>query len=181
MEELLRKALDKKLASLLSKYYKRNLISILNGFIDFLTEQELNGIISNLYRSIIEEFLNKFNSSGTYFMNKRRDLGVLFSSISKDIEQKLMIIKDTDTKKSRAKLHKIYEQKQIKPILEYLKVNHPNLHLCCLVTYGCFLRPHEEVRNLKLQDFKNNITQIHLSGDDNKGGRVRVVNIPSLC
>lgn len=179
VQELLRKALDKKLASPLSKYYKRNLISIHNGFIDFLSEQELRGVISNLKRSRIEEFLNKFNSSGTYYMNKRRDLGVLFSTISKDIEQKLMIVKDTDTKKSRAKLHKIYEQKQIKPILDYLKFNHPNLHLCCLITYGCFLRPHEEVRNLKLQDFKNNITQIHLSGSDNKGGRVRVVNIPS--
>lgn len=178
-EDLLKQALDKKLSSNLSKFYKRNLKSIFNHFTSFLSQEELNSTINNLSRKRIEEFLGNYNSSATYYMNKRRDLGVLFSVINKDLENKLTIIKDTDTRKSKARLHKIYESHQIKPILAYLKINHPNLHLCCLLCYGCFLRPHEEVRNLFYYHFKKGGTEIHLSGNENKGGRVRVVHIPN--
>lgn len=176
--ELLNLALDKKLGSNLSKFYKRNLKSIHKAFKEFLTPTELMEPISNLKRARLESFLSRYNSTGTYYMNKRRDLGVLFSTISRDIEQKLLIVKETDTKKSKAKLHKIYEQEQIRPILDYLQQNHPNLHLCCLLSYGCFLRPHQEVRNLCGHHFRKNVTEVHLAGTENKGGRVRVVYIP---
>jgi len=62
--------------------------------------------------------------------------------------------------------------------LDYSKVNHPNLHLCCLLSYACFLRPHQEIRNLYVHHFKKEFTEIHLSGNENKGGKVRVVYIP---
>jgi len=176
--ELLDTALIKKLDSNLSKFYKRNLKSIHRAFKAFLTPLELSQPISILKRTRIENFLSKYNSSGIYYMNKRRDLGVLFSVVSKEIEQKLLVVKETDTKKSKAKLHQIYELEQIKPVLDYLQQNHPNLHLCCLLSYGCFLRPHQEVRNLCGHHFKKNVTEIHLAGSENKGGRVRVVHIP---
>lgn len=178
-EELLDNALNRKLLTDLSKYYRRNLISIHKHFVGFLTREELEADITILKRARIEEFLEQFNSSGTYYMNKRRDLGVLFSTINKDLDHKLSIIKDTDTRRSTAKLHKIYEQDQIKPILQFLKINYPNLHLCCLLSYGCFLRPHKEVRNLYGYHFKKEYTEIHLAGSDNKGGRIRVVYIPN--
>lgn len=175
---LLKNALDKKLSSSLSKFYKRNLSSIYNHFTEFLSQDELDEEIIKLKVSRIDEFLARYNSSGTYYMNKRRDLGVLFASISKQIDQRLVLIKETERRRSKAKLHKVYEDDQIKPILNYLKRNHPNLHLCCLISYGCFLRPHQEVRNLRGYHFKNNFNEIHLSGDENKGGRVRVVFVP---
>ncbi|MES2447311.1 MAG: site-specific integrase [Bacteroidota bacterium] len=176
--QLLNEALEKKLSSNLSKFYKRNLNSIYNHFTAFLSTKELSSPIAELKRSRVEEFLTQFNSSGTYYMNKRRDLGVMFSSVSKQIEQKLMIVLNTDTVKSKAKLHKIYDKEQIKPILDHLKSTHPNLHLCCLLCYGCFLRPHEEIRNLCVYHFKNDFSEVHLSGNENKGGRVRVVFVP---
>jgi len=40
------------------------------------------------------------------------------------------------------------------------------------------LRPHEEIRLLTKNDFRNANTEIHLSGDDNKGGKVRIVHVP---
>lgn len=178
LQVLLKEALDKKLNANLNRFYKRNLTSIYNSFIDFLSPKEKDGDIANIKRARIEEFLSQFNSSGTYYMNKRRDLGVLFASVSKTLELKLSVVKDTDTRKSKASLHKIYETEQIKPILDFLKANHPNLYLCCLICYGCFLRPHEEVRNLYGYHFKKDLTEIHLAGHENKGGRVRVVYIP---
>jgi integrase len=50
--------------------------------------------------------------------------------------------------------------------------------LCCLITYGCFLRPHIEVRKLTAGHFKKDNSEIHLSGSENKGRKVRVVYVP---
>lgn len=171
-------ALEKKLSSNISKFYKRNLRYIHKHFIDFLSPEELNSDIDSLKVSRIEEFLKGFCTSGTYYMNKRRDLGVLFATASKQIEQKLSVVKETETKRSKAKLHRIYESDQIKPVLQFLKKHHPNLYICCLLSYGCFLRPHQEVRKLCGHHFKKDCTEIHLSGTENKGGKVRVVFIP---
>jgi integrase len=46
------------------------------------------------------------------------------------------------------------------------------------MTYGCFLRPHEEIRLLTKKHFKAGNSEIHLAGDENKGGKVRVVYVP---
>jgi integrase len=176
--ELLNNALERKLLSNLNKYYKKNLESIQKQFIKFLTLAELEGDIKDIKKHRIDLFLSGFSSSGTYYMNKRRDLGVLFSSVSKEIEYKLNVVKDTETRKAKAILHKIYSDEQIKGILTYLKQHHSKVYICCLLSYGCFLRPHREVRELCIRHFKNDLTEIHLAGYENKGGRVRVVYIP---
>jgi integrase len=77
-----------------------------------------------------------------------------------------------------AVLHATYSQTQLKEVLSFLQTVHENLYLCCLISYGCFLRPHIEVRNLKGSHFKADFTEIHLSGNENKSGRVRIVAIP---
>lgn len=177
-EVLLREALNKKLTADLSKFYKRNMRYIHDDFIAFLTVSELEAPIQELKTIRIEEFLSRYKSSGTYYMNKRRDLGVLFSAIGKRLDITLASVKKTDRMKSSATLHEIYTEDQLKEVLNFLKGFNSNLYLCCLITYGCFLRPHEEVRNLTVGHFKNKFTQIHLSGSENKGKRVRVVNVP---
>lgn len=64
-------ALNQKLSNNLSKFYKRNLKYMHDNFINFLTEEELKSDIRNIKRSRIQEFLNRYNSSGTYYMDKR--------------------------------------------------------------------------------------------------------------
>lgn len=171
-------ALNQKLSNNLSKFYKRNLKYMHDNFINFLTEEELKSDIRNIKRSRIQEFLNRYNSSGTYYMDKRRDLAVLFSQVSKDLENKMVIVKTTDKMRSKASLHKIYSQEQLRTVLQHLKTEHPNLYLCCLLSYGCFLRPHKEIRSLNRSHFKKDFTEIHLSGMENKSGRVRTVYMP---
>ncbi|MFC0515156.1 tyrosine-type recombinase/integrase [Mucilaginibacter angelicae] len=175
---LLFKAIRAKLQSDLSKKYKRNLKSIYRQFKKHMSTEELSGPITSISASRIDLFLNQFRSSGTYYMNKRRDLGVLFSAAGRIIDQPVETIQKSQKKKSKAVLHKAYEQEQLKPILSYLKANNPNLYICSLLTYGAWLRPHEEVRLLTVGNFKNNLSEVHLSGEENKGGRVRVVHIP---
>lgn len=176
--ELLKMAISKKLNQNLNKFYIRNLKWIYNAFIKYLDEDILNSPIENLNKSIIESFLSHFNSSATYYMNKRRDLGVLFSTINKFLDREVVTIKNTDAFKTKAVLHQIYEPKELKLVLDFLKINHPNLYLCAILCFGCFLRPHEEIRNLTTSDFKKNISEIHLSGNQNKGKRIRTVHIP---
>lgn len=177
-ETLLRDALQKKLDSDLSRTYKRNLRLIHNDFIAFLTPSELQSSIAEIPTIRVEKFLTKYKSSGTYYMNKRRDLGVLFSSVGRMIDQTLTSVKKTESRRVKARLHKAYDKEQLKPILGYLKEHHYNMYLCCLITYSCWLRPHEEVRMLSKEHFKNNNSEIHLSGDENKSLKVRVVYIP---
>ena len=176
--EYLKEAIDSKLRAKLNRRYKENLKAIYSQFTKFLTADELNSSIDKLEVLRIEEFLQQFNSSGTYYMNKRRDLGVLISSVNKRLKNKLTIVKETDRMKVKPTLHKIYQPDQLKDVLGYLKDNHPNLHLCCLICYGCFLRPHQEIRKLRVYHFKNDYTEIHLSGDENKGSKIRIVYVP---
>ena len=53
-----------------------------------------------------------------------------------------------------------------------------NLYLCCLLTYGCLLRPHREIRLLKWKDFSDDLSTISISGDRVKSKRNRIVPVP---
>ena len=177
-EEIFTIALNNKLETDISSEYKRNLRYIHADMMSFLTAAEKLAEVKQLKVSRIEAFLSRYNSSGTYYMNKRRDLGVLFSAISKLLQQPLLLVKNTSTRRTKGKLHKVYEPEQLKAVLGYLKEHHQHLYLCCLITFGCFLRPHKEVRKLTAGHFKKGITEIHLSGSENKGRKVRVVYVP---
>lgn len=171
-------ALDKKLTSDVSRHHKNNLRYVFNHFMRFLGEERQNTSIRELTTARIEEFLLQFNSSSTHYMNKRRDLNVLINLSGKLIDETLSAGRKTETRKIKATLHLAYEKEQLQPVLDFLKAHHTNLYRCCLMTYGCLLRPHEEIRLLTKRHFKAGNTEIHLSGSENKGGRVRVVYVP---
>jgi integrase len=175
---LFRQALDKKLTSDISRQHKNNLRHTYNHFMDFLGPEGRNLSLKKLKTSQIEEFLNRYNSSATNYMNKRRDLNVLFNMACKATDETLLTLKKTDVRRIKATLHLAYEKEQLQSVFDFLKANHTNLYRCCLMTYGCLLRPHEEIRLLTKKHFKKNNTEIHLGGGENKGGRVRVVYVP---
>jgi len=175
---LLKEAYKQKELLGLNRKYLKSLKSILNSFLSFLTEEEREGQIVEINRNRIQDFLLQYNSSNTHYMNQRRNLNVLFSQVANQFEVPVPDIKKTNRLKIKPNLHKIYSDEQIKKVLQYLKLNHFNLYLCCLISYGCLLRPHKEVRNLTLGHFYNDYTEILLSSKENKSGRIRVVNIP---
>jgi hypothetical protein len=73
------------------------------------------------------------------------------------------------------KLHKPF--KDVKAILEEIKSFDSRLHLCCLLAYGCLLRPHREIRLLTWRDISDDLDQVSLGGNQNKGKRNRIVPI----
>lgn len=177
-EDLLKIALQQKLRSNLSVKYAKALTHTCNDFLSFLCEKERSSDIIHLSTKRVQQYLDKFRATPTYYMGKRRELSSLFGYLKKTVGLKLNCTNGTDKIKTKATLHTIYSQEQLSDVLSYLKQHHANLYLCCLISYGCFLRPHIEVRNLKGSHFKFDCTEIHLSGDENKSGRVRTVCLP---
>lgn len=178
VKDLMALALKQKHSSSLNRHYAKALAHTCNGFLGFLTEKERLADIHLLKVSRIQEYLNGFKATPTHYMNKRKELFSLLNYLKHAFGLDLNITKAIDRVKTKATLHTIYSQEQLSEVLAYLKEHHANLYLCCLISYGCFLRPHIEVRNLKGSHFKFDCTEIHLSGDENKSGRVRTVCLP---
>jgi integrase len=103
------------------------------------------------YASLIEKGLTKYGYTGSWSkkVKKRRKEEVLHKKFNH--VQELLII-----------------------LIHYRK----DLHLCALLTYGCLLRPHREVRELTWGDFNENLTTISLAGNRNKGKRNRIIPVP---
>nr|WP_276903122.1 site-specific integrase [Pedobacter kyonggii] len=173
------RVLNEKLESPYSKFYKRDLKKTCEQFLNSLSKDFLEMNINELPNAAVEAFLNQFKSSGRHYMNKRRSLSVFFSELArKELIGKNLVAK-TSKQKIKAKLHEIYKDDQLKEVLGFLEANYFNLYLCALLTYGCLLRPHQEVRFLKRKHLNDDFTQIQLSGSENKSGRIRTVFIPS--
>lgn len=172
--------LKTKLNSDLSNSYKNDLTKVVEQFCNYLPPNEINKPVNAINPNDVESFLNQFNSTATYYMNKRRALNVFFSELKRTKLIAENPVQNSLRRKQKATLHKIYTKEQLNDILSFLKSNYPNLHLCCLLAYGCLLRPHQEVRLLTFQHLSVDCTKITLSGDENKSKRIRVVNVPEF-
>ena len=122
----------------------------------------------------VSNVLSKY-SSGVSHNTIRRHLNVL-------INEAILLgmnhnpSKKIKSKKGDAKLHKPFDN--ISVILNEIKEYNESLYNCCLFTYGCLLRPHREIRELKWGDFTSDLSHIKLAGNRNKSGRNRIVPIP---
>ena len=163
----IKEALNRKLKEEHSKHhnsalklaYRRILESSQSGFVD---------------ENVIEKALSSY-ANNTSFNTIRRNMNIL-CRLAMKLGMKNNPIYEIKRKKENAQLNKAISNIPIllKEISQY---NH-NLYLCCLLTYGCLLRPHREVRELKWGDFTEDLSYIRLSGSRNKSGRNRIVPVP---
>ena len=167
-KDYLTRALATKLKGTYSKKYKKMLKGVYNAITIIMKGDDLT-------KKHLKTYLEKY-SSGVSFNTIRRHLNVLMNEAVQQgmVENLLTNIK---SRKTNAKLHKPYQN--IVKIFQEIKAHNPNLYLCCLMTYGCLLRPHREIRELTWSDFSDDLNYIHLSGDRNKSGRNRIVPVPS--
>ena len=103
------------------------------------------------YASLIEKGLTKYGYTGSWSKKVKR-------------------------RRKEEKLHKKFSHVHI--VLSVLFSFNRDLHLCALLTYECLLRPHREIRELKWGDFNQELTQISLAGNRNKGKRNRIIPVP---
>lgn len=167
-KDYLSKALELKLKGTLSSKYKKMLQGIYNSITDIMKGEELT---SNHIKTYLEKY-----SSGVSHNSVRRHLNVLINeAIAQGMDSNPM--KNIKSRKAKATLNKPFNN--ISEVLTEIKAYSPNLYLCCLMTYGCLLRPHREIRELTWGDFSDDLSYINLSGLRNKSGKNRIVPVPS--
>ena len=136
------------------------------------SEQHLKSLtLDKLQSSHIRNFLVRPNWSARTQRTVKSTLSPLLTEFKPHLIQSIKLKKPTST------LHKPFDN--INEILEAIKAYNKQLYLCCLMTYGCLLRPHREIRELTWSDFSDDLKYIHLSGNRNKSGRNRIVPVPS--
>ena len=156
-----------KLAEPLSDSYRKTLVHLS----DVLREQlKKKGLITSLF---IDSIPLKYNNNTSY-NTTRRHVNVLVNYLHNKgfpIEQSKL-----KTRKQEEVLHSPISD--VKGLLNNVKEYNENLYLCCLLTYCCLLRPHQEIRLLRWENFSDDLSQISLGGNRVKSKRNRIVPVP---
>ena len=159
--------ISSKLKEPLSKTYKKTLTKLVSCLRDELVSK--GGISKQFLINIPSKYTNNTSHNTT-----RRHLNVLVNYLHEhgfDIQKPAL-----KTRKQNETLHKPIND--VKGLLDEVYCFNKNLHLCCLLTYCCLLRPHQEIRRLKWSDFSEDLKTISLSGSKVKSKRNRVVPVP---
>ena len=162
---LVKKKMSEPLSSDYKKILKR-LVSLLRG------ELASKGSISVEF---IDSISLKYKTITSY-NTIRRHVNVLVNYLYEngfDIKRSKL-----KSKRQTESLHKPIDD--VKDLLERIKMFNENLYLCCVLTYCCLLRPHQEIRLLKWSDFNEDLSCISLSGNKVKSKRNRIVPVPYL-
>jgi integrase len=158
-----------------SEKYRRAMATTCDGFMAFLRgKRKLSFELHQLTSADIQDHLSSFNSPSSFNHERKR-----LSAILKPVFSAAGLPNPLTTipkRREKATMHKPI--RDVEAILEDIKQFNSNLHLCCLLTYGCLLRPHQEIRQLTWGDFSVDFTRVSLSGKRNKSGRNRVVPVP---
>ena len=158
----------RKLSEPLSYNYKKTLKNISE---EFRLELKKNKEIKS---SFISSLILKYDNN-TSFNSKRKHVNVIVNYLKRNG----FTIDDCkiQSRKQEEKLHKAIND--VKGLLNEIKSFDHNLYLCCLLTYGCLLRPHQEIRLLKWSNFSPNLSYIYLDGHMVKSKRIRKVPVPN--
>lgn len=160
----------------LSSLYLRDLKRVCSKWFDFAENNALLTLtLKQLTKSILLDFILYTTQSPRAQKNLKLNISALLKNEFEDrgLPNPFVSIK---LRKTQEKLHKPFED--VSSILIEIKSYNFNLYLCCLITYGMLLRPHQEVRKLRWLDFNGDLTILSLSGSRNKSQRNRIVPVP---
>jgi integrase len=166
--DYLYKVYEQKLTENLSRHFLKDFRSYITRIASLVENEITEGVFQKMvdrhphwsnttfntyvrYESLIEKGLAKYGYKGNW-------------------------VKKVKRRRKEEKLHKKFSHVHI--VLSVLFSFNRDLHLCALLTYGCLLRPHREIRELKWGDFNQELTQISLAGNRNKGKRNRIIPVP---
>ena len=165
---LIDKALGHKLSKPYSLHYQRKIRWICGELKRYLNGKTLNA-------SLAAQFLNQSHWSPAM----RNNLRSHYSSL----ESSLRLFGYSGTAKTKVKRERVCERlhrpfDNTAEVLGEIKQFDRRLYLCCLMAYGCLLRPHREIRLLTWDEISLDKKQIALSGDRTKGKKNRIIPLP---
>ena len=169
-KNILRLALEEKLKSDYSYHYRKKLTWMVNHLSKYL-----NG------RAVTKELATEYLNDKRWSPAMRNNLRSHFLSL----EPELIKLGYSGSVKSSVKNQRVAEQlhkpiKNLSALLAEIQSFDDNLYLCCLLAYGCLLRPHREIRLLTWGDFSDNMDTLSLSGSRTKGKRNRIVPVSPI-
>ena len=157
-----------------SYHHKRDCKWVLNNWKEYAVLHNILHIkAEELTKQAVKLFIQQPKWSPRTQKNVLRTLK--FLSQDSDINETVLKVK---LSKIKSTLHK--PVRDINAILQDVKNFNDQLYVCCLLTYGCLLRPHQEIRLLRWSDIDLVKGLISLSGSRNKSGRNRVIPIPEF-
>ena len=169
IQEYLKLALNRKIKSNLSKKYLETLEFIYTKIVEISKNGEVN-------EQTIEKLLSNYVNATSYNTIRTHLRALIGEAMNLGLKHNPM--QHIKRKRQEEKLHKPFNN--IKEVLQEIKGFNTNLYLCCLLTYGCLLRPHREIRELKWGDFSDDLSFINLSGSRNKSKKNRIVPVPKF-
>lgn len=178
LEQAGKQALNQKLTIKYSSFYVRDLKKAASCIDDFIKIHKYRNLkLSEMDVTVARELL-RFTSDS---IRVQFNFKIVYSALLGELFETYRIpnpFKSIKIKKKEEVLHKPI--KDVRATLDEISNYNKDLHLCCLITYGCLLRPHVEIRNLKWCDFADDLSYISLSGSRNKGKRNRIVPVPTF-
>ena len=163
----LQRALEMKLQSDYSYHYKKKLKWLVGTL-----EPYVKG--KNLSPELVAEYLSQPRWSPA-MRNNLRSHFLSLEPVLKKLGYKGSIATIIKRQRVSEQLHKPIHN--LGDLLEEIERFDANLHLCCLLAYGCLLRPHREIRSLTWGDFNQDLSVISLAGSRTKGKRNRIVPV----
>jgi integrase len=157
----------------LSPDYQTELIRSRDKLVKYISNQQWKDLkLEILNKGHISKYLERTTNNHSGFNHEKARVSSILGSLLDDLDLPNPC-RNIKSKKVKPTLHKPF--KDVNTLLEDIKAFNENLFLCCLFTYGCLLRPHQEIRNLKWGDFSEDMKHMSLSGKRNKSGRNRIV------
>ena len=151
--------------------YRKALGRTRNAFLDFVVRKRLSKA-SMLTTEHVSHFLDGVSTTPSTFNHERKRLCTLLNRVLRETGHPNPV--HTIPKRREVQnLHQPFDD--VQAVLAEIREYNENLWLCCLLTYGCLLRPHQEIRQLTWGDFSEDMSFISLSGRRNKSGRNRIV------
>jgi integrase len=170
--QALNNGLETKVSQRCSERYIKDIKRIILLWKRYESKQYIKNItLDKLKPSHVTKFLVRPNWSAKTQRTVKSTLSPLLAELKPHLVQSVKLNKPAST------LHKPFNN--INEILESIKTYNNPLYICCLMTYGCLLRPHREIRELTWGDFSDDLKHINLSGNRNKSGRNRIVPVPT--
>ena len=151
--------------------YRRALDRTRQSFLEFVLRKRL--LKASLVTSMhVSNFLEDATTTPSTFNHERKRLCTLLNRVLREtgLPNPVLLI---PKRREVQSLHQPFED--VPAVLAEIREYNENLWLCCLLTYGCLLRPHQEIRQLTWGDFSEDMSFISLSGRRNKSGRNRIV------
>ena len=142
--QALNNGLETKVSQRCSERYIKDIKRIILLWKRYESKQYIKNItLDKLKPSHVTKFLVRPNWSAKTQRTVKSTLSPLISDYRPNLFNKVKL------KKPNSTLHKPFDN--INDILDDIKLFNSKLHLCCLLTYGCLLRPHQRNKRTYLE------------------------------